>query len=154
MIVHRVIKARYVPTPLSTDGARQVGGRWNSPGVAALYCADSLALAALEVFVHLQPNARHVRHVAVRLQVPDRFGRRVWAAHDLPVAWRTLQGDPECRAQGDRWLRSLGEIALLVPSVVVPNEHTVVLNPAHPGWTHVRVDAIETFAFDARLWKG
>ena len=153
MIVHRVIKARYAHAPLSAEGARQVGGRWNSPGVAALYCADSLALAALEVFVHLQPNARHVRHVAIRLRVPDRFGIREWAPHDLPAGWKTLQGDPECHAQGDRWLRSARELALLVPSVVVPSERDVILNPSHPGWKRVRVEAIEAFTFDARLWK-
>ena len=32
---------------LSGEGARQYGGRWNSPGSAAVYLGDSLALAAM-----------------------------------------------------------------------------------------------------------
>jgi RES domain-containing protein len=153
VIVHRVIKARYASTPLSTDGARRLGGRWNSPGVPALYGADSLALAALEVFVHLQPNARHVHHVAVRLRLPERPGVSEWSASDLPPGWKTLEGNAQCRAQGDDWLRAAGGLALRVPSVIVPAECTVILNPSHPGWERVQVEAVHPFAFDPRLWK-
>ncbi|MHB8148190.1 MAG: RES domain-containing protein, partial [Vulcanimicrobiaceae bacterium] len=39
---------KHEATALSGEGARLYGGRWNTPGVAALYASSSLALALLE----------------------------------------------------------------------------------------------------------
>ena len=38
---------------MSGEGARLFGGQWNSPGVRAVYLGDSLALAGMELLVHL-----------------------------------------------------------------------------------------------------
>ena len=38
---------------LNGHGARQYGGRWNSPGRPLVYAASAAALAVLEVRVHL-----------------------------------------------------------------------------------------------------
>jgi len=38
---------------LSGEGARRLGGRWNSPGRPLIYLAEHPALAALEVRLHL-----------------------------------------------------------------------------------------------------
>jgi len=35
------------------DGARLYGGRWNHPGAAVVYAAETVSLAVLEFFVHL-----------------------------------------------------------------------------------------------------
>ena len=35
------------------DGARRYGGRWNPPGYPVVYTSGSLALAALEILVHV-----------------------------------------------------------------------------------------------------
>jgi len=35
------------------EGARRVGGRWNSKGVRVLYMSENRSLAVLEVLVHL-----------------------------------------------------------------------------------------------------
>ena len=45
--------ARSVEDMLSGERARRYGGRWNSPGRPAVYLGDSLALAAMELLVHL-----------------------------------------------------------------------------------------------------
>jgi RES domain-containing protein len=44
--------------------------------------------------------------------------------------------------------RSLG---LLVPSVVVPAERSLLINPLHRAFGRVRIGAPEPFAFDRRL---
>ena len=39
------------------EGPRnRFGGRWSSRGVPMVYCSSSLALAAIELFVHIEPN--------------------------------------------------------------------------------------------------
>ena len=55
MQAYRLVKKRYADDPLSPQGAKLYGGRWNSKGNGAVYAADSVALAVLEVLVHLLP---------------------------------------------------------------------------------------------------
>jgi RES domain-containing protein len=35
------------------EGARRVGGRWNSKGIRVLYTSENRSLAVLEILVHL-----------------------------------------------------------------------------------------------------
>jgi len=53
MLVYRVCRASF--KALDSEGARLNGGRWNSPGQPAVYTSSTLALAALEYLVHIEP---------------------------------------------------------------------------------------------------
>src|SRR5882724_11221307 len=48
---YRLTRRRY--EVLDGEGARRVGGRWNSPGRAAIYAAEEPSLTVLETLVHL-----------------------------------------------------------------------------------------------------
>ena len=48
----RLDAERYAPTWQAGEGSFQVGGRWNSPGVRAVYACLDPATATLEVAVH------------------------------------------------------------------------------------------------------
>jgi RES domain-containing protein len=128
---------------LSGEGARRFGGRWNSPGRAVVYAADHPALAVLEVRVHLDlpPELLPADYVLMRLSFPA-------DAQTLPA----LPGKP--RDAGDSWLAETRSPVLRVPSVLVPDASNLLLNPAHPGAAGARVEAIDPFAFDPRLWLG
>lgn len=132
---------------LSGEGTRKNGGRWNSPGRPAVYCASSLALAALEVLVNLPRARRRKGHTpeqqAVEYDLPDHLCKVSGFPGALPEA-RT-------RPLGDAWLDSLECLALSVPSNVVPLEANVVLNPRHPDIDLVVVVRVEPFDFDPRL---
>ena len=54
MRVWRLSRAEFAHDPLSGVGAAMAGGRWNSRGHEAIYTADTLASAVLEVLVHLE----------------------------------------------------------------------------------------------------
>jgi RES domain-containing protein len=148
VLVWRLTRAEHAPG-LDGEGARLWGGRWNSPGRAMVYCASSLALAALEVLVHLPPQMRRASGlpplVAVGLEVSEA------AITALTVA-TGLEDANACRALGDRFLAAQGTLGLWVPSVVIRRERNVVLNPAHPAMTEVRLVVQEPFAMDARLF--
>jgi len=47
---YRLSSGRYPAN--SGAGAALHGGRWNPPGIPAIYCADNRSLAALEILVH------------------------------------------------------------------------------------------------------
>ena len=151
MIAWRLIKARYADAPLSTNGAVAEGGRWNEPGTPLLYCSEHLSLAALEVLVHLSPNYRHTRYLALELAIPDDAPVTRWDVHELPEDWKTLVGSPRCTAQGSNWAISGVALVLSVPSVIVPQESNTIVNGLHSAFKRVQVRSSEPFYFDDRL---
>lgn len=132
-------------------GAIAEGGRWNHPGIPLLYCSEHLSLAALEVLVHLAPDYRRPRYLALEIDIPDDAQVTRWGADELPRGWRTLAGDPECRSRGSDWAHSGVALVLRVPSVIAPREGNILLSGLHDGFARVRVPSSEPFAFDARL---
>lgn len=146
MRVWRLTQPRFAPD-LEGEGARLAGGRWNLAGIPVVYTSDSLALAALEVLVHLpgieRSKQRIPRYIAIGLDVPDSLVADPGLLPDLPLH--------ESQALGDAWLRSGSSLGLLVPSRVIPLERNVLLNPRHPAMAEVRVAVSEPFVFDDRL---
>ena len=53
--------------------ARLFDGRWNFEGVPMVYISSSLALAAIEFFVHLNPSDAPNDLVSVKAELPDRL---------------------------------------------------------------------------------
>ena len=49
----RITKRKHARSAFTGEGARLYGGRWNSPGTAIIYTAESQSLAVLEILVHL-----------------------------------------------------------------------------------------------------
>jgi RES domain-containing protein len=134
---------------LKGEGARLVGGRWNSPGRAAVYLAEEPALAVLETLVHLDldPDTIPVDYVLMNVDLAELATTSDW----LEEGPATAPSDVECRALGDSFLESGRALALRVPSVIVALSCNLVLNPAHPLIARVRIHSIEPFAFDRRL---
>lgn len=132
---------------LSGLGSEKHGGRWNSPGRPAVYCASSLALAALEVLVNVPRDKRQKSqippHTAVEYELPEDLCMQSGLSRTLP--------ETETRPFGDAWLDSLASVALRVPSKVIPLEANVVLNPRHLHMVLVIVARVEPFEFDPRL---
>lgn len=151
MQAFRLVKARYADDPLGPEGARRYGGRWNRKGTEALYAAESVALAALELLVHLQAPQLLDHYVLCRFQVPDHAIERLPEAA-LPEEWRQDPAPPATRALGDAWLASGKNLALSLPSTVIPMERNLLINPRHPDFPTLRKTlACEPFAFDPRL---
>ena len=148
----RIVKAAYAVNAFSGDGARITGGRWSSPGRRAVYTAESIALAALELLVHLQSSEVLGQYVVI----PCRFRRVQVTAVDtvtLPADWRTTPAPPALRAIGDQWLDSGATAVLSVPSAVVEGERNYILNPMHRDFASISIDQARTFTFDARLLR-
>src|SRR5690606_32263997 len=84
----RVVKEEYARSAFDGEGARRAGGRFNGGGTAVVYAADSLALALLEVAVHV-PTYRALRgRVAFRLTFDEALVETL-AEAGLPADWRS-----------------------------------------------------------------
>lgn len=144
----RLTKAQYAQTAFDGEGARLYGGRWNSPGRSVVYLAGSLALAALEILVHVKSQRELERYVKIRVEAPEGLTSTVEA---LPENWQQGRAPDETRAIGDRWLEAGKTPLLRVPSVIIPEEHTYLLNPQHPRVGKFSMGEPERFSFDLRL---
>jgi RES domain-containing protein len=154
MQVWRLCRAIHADGAFSGEGARRFGGRWNTRGVPMVYCSSSLALAALELFVHLDPSQAPDDLVSIAATLPEGEPARTITPEELPHDWwADLQAT---RGLGDAWIRSGSSLALRVPSVPIRSEWNVLLNPLHPGMTglrnEMRIDSPRPFLFDARMF--
>jgi RES domain-containing protein len=147
--VYRFVSTRY-PDGLSCEGARRYGGRWNSKGVAVLYCAISESLAMLELRVH-SPHPYPRTRWKLTLEVPDDAVTSM-EAEMLPRGWNQLPPGPVSKRIGDAWIAANSALALLVPSVVVSDEKNLILNPSHPRFQEVRILAKQRIVLDKRLY--
>ncbi len=126
---------------MSGEGAARFGGRWNSPGLPLVYLAEHPALAVLEVRVHLDLpfELLPVDFALLRATLPE----PAETISDLPDAPQEV---------GDAWLRAGRSAVLRVPSALVPGGWSLLLNPRHADAAQARIEAVEPFVFDARLW--
>jgi RES domain-containing protein len=135
------------------EGARLAGGRWNLRGTPVVYASESLALAALEYLVNVDPETAPGDLVAIAAIIPDELAIRTLSAGELPRNRRGFPAPPELAVLGTTWAGSLQTAVLQVPSVVVPQESNFILNPRHPNFSKIVVLAPVDFAFDTRVGK-
>lgn len=146
----RICQTRHAANALSGEGSRLYGGRWNPPGLSAVYLAESRALAALEVLVHARTDVIRLDWSLVEVEVPESLIETP-AAADLPDGWDIQPKSPAARRLGEEWLRSRSNLGLRLPSAVIPEEYALLLNPNSPRIPEIRVSPPRRFPFDARL---
>ncbi len=147
----RIVNARNAAAAFSGDGSRRSGGRWNSRGNRAVYLADSLALATLEIMVHRVSYETLQNYVCILATIPKNMIQEV-DKKSLPKNWRNDLPPPELRDLGDRWLNEQKSAALKVPSAVIPVEFNYVLNPRHKDLGKIEIAEPLRFPFDKRLF--
>lgn len=131
MRLWRIEKSIFAKDVRSGSGARIYGGRWNSPGRPAIYCAGSLSLAMLEVLAHVSTlEDAGEKRAFFTVDIDDKWIEEI-ATTDLPRNWRSALNVGPCRRQGDAWLGRGHSVALRVPSALVTGEFNCILNPAH-----------------------
>lgn len=132
-------------------GAALVGGRWNSPGLPAIYGSLSYACSMLEILVHANIGRVPTTHCYVVADVPAKVPAERHDAQTLPRGW---DGDDPSIARrfGDRWLAEGKTAVLVVPSVVARLEWNAVVNPRHPAASHLVVSNSQPVIWDQRLF--
>lgn len=147
-VFYRIVQAHWAASAMSGEGARIAGGRWNPPGMAAVYLAESRALAALEILVHAPREAMRLDWRIIPVELPEKWIR---TASDLPSDWRDYPSSSGARNLGGHWLSEGKGAALSLPSVIIPEERFIMLNPQHPDVQTLKVSKPEVFRFDPRF---
>ena len=115
--------------------------------------ASSLSLAALEKFVHLGAESLGIRFVSYRVDIPASVKIMEWERSDMPKDWRTQPAPASTQKMGDDWIVGLRSAVLIVPSVAIPSESNILLNPAHPDFAKIKISPPQAYSFDPRMWK-
>lgn len=146
--VYRTTSTRWKDTLLTGEGARLLGGRWNLPGQPMVYTASSRSLAYLELLVHTGTEDIPDGLLMVTLEIPDEL---IATLAQLPDEWGAIPPQQVSMQWGSNWAVLSQDLALRVPSVVVPEETNVLINPQHPAITQVRIMALDRMDLDPRL---
>ncbi len=110
--------------PYDAMGARIVGGRWNPRGMLCLYTSTRLSLALLEKLVHLPRGSSPVQLRYGWTDVPE-------PGRSLDLGRRFFRDRHTTEEMGKQWLLHQNELSVRIPSVIVPIEDNVILNPLH-----------------------
>lgn len=152
-LCHRIVFAEYQALAFTGEGARDHPGRWNHKGFPVIYAAETRALAALEFFIRLTPKSRDEELVIITAEIPERLSTEKLELSSLPPGWDSVPFSGFTRKFGTVWLDENRTAVLFVPSVILPEEHNVLLNPVHPDFKKIRVNVPRTFTYDRRVWK-
>ncbi len=148
MIVYRLCKEIYADD-LSGKGAEIAGGRWNSKGSSALYTAQSIALCVAEIAVHLPLGILPKDYRLVHIEILD---IDFYEPKRLPKDWNTFPHIHATQKTGDRFLKDKKFLVMKIPSAAVQGEFNYIINPKHPEFSKVKIEKIEKFTFDDRLF--
>ena len=145
---------RYEAHELAGKGAELSGGRWNRPGTAMVYTSTTRALACLETVVHLADHPLPLNRYLVQISVPA----AAWSAAIRldpvdQVGWDAKPVGKVSLDWGQRWARDRQTLLARVPSIVVPEEDNVLINPAHPDAASVKAIKLRKWLYDARLLR-
>lgn len=152
MLVYRLYKSTYIADPLSAEGARRAGGRWNPKGYPILYTSATPELALLEVIAHLGPSFIPSFHLLV-LDIPD--NHRVVMTSELPLNWQQEPADEALQNYLGDWLKQPQTLGVSVPSAIVSRSRNYLLHTGHTDFADaVRVVENEPFRIDGRVVKG
>jgi RES domain-containing protein len=145
----------YAADDRSGKGAQKTGGRWNREGAPMLYTSSSRALACLETLVHLggsEPLPLNRYLVEITIPQASWKARRTFdSANPAHVGWDAQPARLVTLDWGVAWLDSKESLVAVVPSIVVPEEQNVLLNPRHPDAGKLRAAKQRKWTYDLRL---
>ncbi len=145
MIVYRCSLEKHIVGMLYGTGAFQYGGRWNSIGTPAIYCAESRIMAILEILIR-QP----IDKIATDFRIIPIEIDGAYTTPTLPATWK--EDFIVTREIGDALLKNPSVLAFKVPSALLAESYNFVINPIHPAIkTSIKVLKPEKILLDDRL---
>lgn len=115
----------------SGDGGLLVSGRWHFMGTKAIYCSESIALCTLEWLAHHGLSVSGFKYYKYSINIPDGLVKH-FKPRDLPVGWDSTPSIDASRDFAKKHLfNSDKAFAIAVPSVLVPEESNLIINPLH-----------------------
>ncbi|MDP3746716.1 MAG: RES family NAD+ phosphorylase [Phenylobacterium sp.] len=145
----------YEADDLTGAGAEITGGRWNEKGVPMVYTSETRALACLETVVHLNAGGLPLNRYLVAIEVPDDLMAAALreTAASLRAGWDAEPAGRVTLKFGTDWINARSSAVLAVPSVIVPEEINLLINPLHAEASRITARKVRRWTYDPRLVK-
>jgi len=105
----------------------------------------------LEIPVHLgDVDALHAHHVLIRVGYEDDLVR-MYSRKELARCWNESPSGKASLGVGDSRVAQGSSVLLASPSVLVPDEQTLIADPRHTDFGRLRRDTPLALAIDQRL---
>ena len=150
MHVWRLCRKPYATDPIGGRGGLYASGRWHSRGTRIVYTSESLALAAWELYVHVDMKLAPADLVQIEIDVPDDLKVEEVDQRALPSDWHATPAPVTLQNLGNEWIDHGSTPVLRVPSAVILGENNYLLNPAHSEFSRFSVVELRDFQFDSR----
>ena len=143
----------YPAADLTGGGAAKAGARWNRANTPMVYTSTTRALASLETIVHAASgDPLPLNRYLVAITVPD----TMWTSRTMfdpatHVAWNAIPCGRASLDWGTAWAASNASLLAQVPSVIVPEEMNILINPAHADMASVGAVVVRQWMYDGRL---
>lgn len=147
----RLDAERHAATWHSGEGSFRVGGRWNSPGIRAIYASLDPATATLEVAVHKGFRVLDTQaHILTSGHIIDPGKIHIVEPKDVPNPNWLVPCTPNKnqQAHGDQLLAN--HRFILIPSAVSQHSWNLIFDATRSGADYDDV-AQDRFALDPRL---
>lgn len=146
------VAADYSADDRTGIGASKTGGRWNHKATHLIYTAETRALCCLETAVHIETELPLNRYL-VAYDIPGDIwkARKILTHKTAPKGWDAYPAGVPSMAYGTSWAKAGEEALLVVPSIIVPEEACVLINPKHSDMSRIEVSIVRKWLYDHRL---
>jgi RES domain-containing protein len=121
----------------SGDGGLFTAARWNHLGRKVIYCSESISLSTLEWLSHNGLSVSGFDYYRYSIEIPDKL-INTFTPEKLPKEWSMTPATDVTRDFAEEHLFSSNLfMALALPSVLVPEEFNLVINPLHDEFSSI-----------------
>jgi len=122
----------------SGEGGLYVAGRWNHKGTKSIYCSQSISLCTLEWLSHNGLSVPGFSYYKFSIEIPDELIIK-YIISDLPKEWKNTPSPNLNRDFAAKNFYDPNEyLAMAIPSVMVPEEFNLVINPLHTAFAKIK----------------
>ena len=130
-IWYRASQLNNIQKVFSGDGGLFAAARWNHLGRRAIYCSESISLCTLEWLSHNGLSVSSFNYYRFSIEIPEELIHK-FTIKNLQKEWNMTPTTEVTRDFAEKHLFLSDKfIALGLPSVLVPEEFNLVINPTH-----------------------
>jgi RES domain-containing protein len=150
--IYRLVKNSFLKD-LSGEGARLYGGRWNRRGDALLYFSDNLSLCVLELLTRMDYEFITADYSYIEAEISSTLIIKLTESDMPSQKWRSNPPISITQDYGSNWIKEEKSLGMSVPSAVLPNEQNILINPAHPSMSKLKIINRKVLHLDSRVLK-
>ncbi|KOF02926.1 hypothetical protein OB69_08775 [Roseivirga seohaensis subsp. aquiponti] len=139
---------------ISSLGGSDVPGRWNEKGIKVLYTSANPSLCSWEYFAHkVGEKDWPINLKLLELSIPNEHPDIVkLPINKLTEGWNGLAYKRNVQKTARQELLHKNRLGIWVPSVVIPEDYNLILNPNYAGFESlIKRKSIFPFEYDQRF---